>query len=95
MPDPFLICAFKHDNALCSPKPGATAPRQYACQTGCGNTARTDTHARQLRQRADDLDQQAAHTPSPLAERLRTSATRFRELADTHDITARPAKDIG
>ncbi|MFE2719382.1 hypothetical protein ACFXKI_47760 [Streptomyces mirabilis] len=24
--DAFLICAFKHDNALCEPEPGATAP---------------------------------------------------------------------
>ncbi|WP_443030992.1 hypothetical protein [Streptomyces sp. ACT-1] len=31
-PDAFLICAFKHDNALCEPEPGATAPRQYACK---------------------------------------------------------------
>ncbi|WP_257981136.1 hypothetical protein [Streptomyces sp. CB02959] len=28
---------------------GATAPRQYACQPGCGNTVRTDAHALQLR----------------------------------------------
>ncbi|MFD7498181.1 hypothetical protein ACFV8T_38675 [Streptomyces sp. NPDC059832] len=50
-PDAFLICAFKHGNALCEPEPGATAPRQYACQTGCGNTVRTDVHARQIRER--------------------------------------------
>nr|ABY83576.1 hypothetical protein pSHK1.107 [Streptomyces sp. HK1] len=29
-PDASLICAFKHNNALCAPDPGATAPRQYA-----------------------------------------------------------------
>lgn len=36
-PDAFLICAFKRDNALCEPDPGATAPRQYDCRPGCGN----------------------------------------------------------
>jgi len=30
-PDAFLLCAFKQDNALCEPEPGATAPRQYDC----------------------------------------------------------------
>ncbi|MEU9489271.1 hypothetical protein AB0D83_37515 [Streptomyces decoyicus] len=49
-PDAFLICAFKHDNALCDPEPDATAPRQYACQTDCGNTVRTDGHARGMRE---------------------------------------------
>ncbi|MEU4489118.1 hypothetical protein AB0H94_30270 [Streptomyces purpurascens] len=53
--DAYLICAFKHDTALCKPEEGARAPRQYDCRPGCGNTVRTDTHARLLRERADEL----------------------------------------
>lgn len=87
-PDAFLICAFKHDNALCEPAPGATAPRQYACTPGCGNTVRTDTHARQLRRQAEEIDQLAARAPGPVAKRLRANADRLRETADTHDATA-------
>ncbi|MCX4851397.1 hypothetical protein [Streptomyces sp. NBC_00893] len=93
-PDAFLICAFKHDNALCEPEPGATAPRQYDCRPGCGNTVRTDTHARLLRARADELDQFVGHTPGPISNRLRTNAHRLREMADTHDSTAHPAEDL-
>ncbi|WP_188186965.1 integrase [Nonomuraea sp. SYSU D8015] len=92
--DAFLICAFKHDNALCEPDPGATAPRQYACQTGCGNAVRTDTHAQQLRQKADQIDQRAAHSPEPMAKKLRKNAAKLRELADNHDATARAAEDV-
>ncbi|WP_308355516.1 MULTISPECIES: hypothetical protein [unclassified Streptomyces] len=93
-PDAFLICAFKHDNALCEPEPGATAPRQYDCRPGCGNTVRTDTHARQLRERADELDQFAAHAPGPVSRRLRVNAHRLRETAATHDSTAHPAEAL-
>ncbi|WP_030651368.1 MULTISPECIES: hypothetical protein [Streptomyces] len=91
-PDAFLICAFKHDNALCEPEPGVTAPRQYDCRPGCGNTVRTDTHARLLRERADELDQFAAHAPGPVSKRLRANANRLRETADTHDATAHSAE---
>ncbi|MFC7940221.1 integrase [Streptomyces sp. NPDC057387] len=93
-PDAFLICAFKHDNALCEPEPGATAPRQYDCRPGCGNTVRTDTHARQLRERADELEQFAAHAPGPVSKRLRANANRLRETADTHDATAHSAEAL-
>ncbi|MFE7464728.1 integrase [Streptomyces sp. NPDC057499] len=87
-PDALLICAFKHDNALCEPELGATAPRQYACKTGCGNTVRTDTHARQLRARAEEIDYFANHAPGPIARKLRANAARLRETADAHDATA-------
>ncbi|WP_323183383.1 hypothetical protein [Streptomyces sp. NBC_00091] len=93
-PDAFLICAFKHDNALCEPEPGATAPRQYACRPGCGNTVRTDTHARQLRTRADEIDQMAAAAPGPLGNRLRANSERLRATADAHDTTAQPAEAL-
>ncbi|GAA3084348.1 hypothetical protein GCM10017562_62600 [Streptomyces roseofulvus] len=87
-PDTLLICAFQHDIALCNPGPGATGPRQYDCRPGCGNTVRTDTHARLLRQRAAELDQLAGHLPTPLARRLHTNADRLRDTATTHEATA-------
>ncbi|MFJ6760202.1 integrase [Streptomyces sp. NPDC091273] len=87
-PDAFLICAFKHDNALCEPDPGATAPRQYACQQGCGNTVRTDTYARQMRERADEIDLKATFVPEKLSKRMRRNADNFRKMADVHDATA-------
>ena len=93
-PDAFLICAFKHANALCDPEPGATAPRQYNCQLGCGNTVRTDTHARQMRERADAIDHQAAHVPAKLARRLQRNADRLRAAADNHDAAAQPAEAL-
>ncbi|MFJ5730798.1 hypothetical protein [Streptomyces paradoxus] len=93
-PDAFLICAFKHDTALCEPEPGATAPQQYDCRPGCGNTVRTDTHARLLRERADELDQLAAHAPGPVGERLHANANRLRSTADIHEATAQPAEAI-
>ncbi|MFH8692653.1 integrase [Streptomyces anulatus] len=93
-PDAFLICAFKHDKALCDPEPGATAPRQYACQSGCGNTVRTDAHAHQMRQRADEIDQLAVYSPGKIAERLRLNADNLRKAADSHDATAQTAEAL-
>lgn len=86
-PEALMICAFKHDVAMCEPDPGATAPRQYDCRPGCANTVRTDDHALLLRERADELDQFADRLPPPLARRLRTNASRLRATADTHDST--------
>ena len=87
-PDAFLICAFKRDTALCDPDPGATAPNQFACELGCGNAVRTDSHARAAREHADRLDAKAALVPQPLGDRLRLTANRFRALADAHDSAA-------
>jgi integrase len=92
-PDAFLICAFKRDTALCDPDPGATAPNQLACQFGCGNAVRTDSHARAAREHADRLDVKAAHLPQPLGDRLRLTADRFRGLADAHDAAAHAAQE--
>ncbi|MEW2621434.1 hypothetical protein [Streptomyces sp. NPDC048106] len=93
-PDAFLICAFKRDNALCEPAPDATAPNQFACQPGCGNAVRTDSHARDMRDRAHEIDSAAAHSPEPISKRLRTNADRLRALADTHDETAQPTEAL-
>ena len=92
-PDSFLICAFKRDTALCDPDPGARAPDKFACQLGCGNAVRTDSHARAAREHADRLDGKAANVPQPLGNRLRRTANRFRDLADAHDSAAQTAEE--
>lgn len=92
-PDAFLICAFKRDTALCDPDPGATAPNQFACQLGCGNAVRTDSHAQSAREHADRLDTKAALVPQPLGDRFRLTADRFRALADAHDSAAQSAEE--
>jgi hypothetical protein len=93
-PNALLICVFKHDTALCVPDPDANAPRQYACQPGCGNAIRTDTNAGGLRTKADHRDVQADHSPGPLGTRLRRDAARLRALADAHHATARTAEEF-
>lgn len=92
--DAHLICAFKRDTALCDPEPDVAAPKQYACQPGCGNAVRTDTHSQALHQHAREIDQLAGHSPVPIARRLKRNADRLREIADTHDATARPAEAL-
>ncbi|MFF9850466.1 hypothetical protein [Streptomyces litmocidini] len=91
-PDALLICAFKHDTALCEPDSGATAPRQYGCRPGCANTVRTDTHARQLRESASEPGQLANRLPPPVARRLRANADRLHDTAQPHDTTAQTAE---
>ncbi|WP_280328979.1 integrase [Nocardia wallacei] len=97
-PHAMLLCSYKRDRALCHRDGVKDTPRLDHCVPGCGNVVRTDGHAVLLRQRADNLDQQAAHVPGPLAERLRTNATRLRGYADTHDrtrITIDPDPETG
>ncbi|MEV7928539.1 hypothetical protein [Kitasatospora sp. NPDC088779] len=93
-PDAHLICVFKRDTALCEPDPNATAPNQFACQLGCGNAIRTDSDARNLRERARELDTLAAAAPEPVGRRLKHNADRLREVAGTHDATAQPAEAL-
>ncbi|MFD9409391.1 hypothetical protein ACFWBN_20570 [Streptomyces sp. NPDC059989] len=89
-----LICAFKRENALREPDPGANAPKQYDCRPDCGNAIRTDTHARLLRERAAEIDQLADASPGPLGRRLKANADRLRELSEAHDATAQPAEAL-
>jgi len=93
-PDGCLMCVFKRETALCEPGPDATAPSRHDCRPGCGNAVRTDGHARDLRERADQTDQLAEHAPAPIAKRLRVAADRDRAAADAHDTTAQPAEDL-
>ncbi|MFH9298854.1 hypothetical protein [Streptomyces sp. NPDC017520] len=92
-PDALLICAFKREHALCDPDPGANAPRQYECRPGCGNAVRTDTHARLLRERADEIYQLSVHAPKPVGKRLRAHADRLRETTEAHFAAARPTEE--
>ena len=80
-----VLCRYKPDRALCQRDGVADTPKLEACVPGCGNAARTDQHAAQLRARADQLDQQAAHTPQPIGDRLRPNAAKLRHYAETHD----------
>ncbi|KQW09257.1 hypothetical protein ASD08_39995 [Streptomyces sp. Root369] len=91
-PDALLICAFKRETALCEPAPNATSPNVLDCRAGCGNMARTDTRASQLRDRADEIDQLAAHAPMHIGNRLRANAARLRQAAVTHAATAETAE---
>ncbi|MFJ9846883.1 hypothetical protein ACIRYZ_41915 [Kitasatospora sp. NPDC101155] len=93
-PDAHLICVFKQDTALCDPDPHAVAPNQFACRPSCGNAVRTDSHAAGLRGRADELDALAAAAPEPVGRRLKRNADRMREVANTHDATAKPAEAL-
>ncbi|MER5353400.1 hypothetical protein ABT093_24080 [Kitasatospora sp. NPDC002551] len=93
-PDAHLICVFKRDTALCDPEPDAVTPNQFACQPGCGNAVRTDTHATGLHQRADELVTLAACAPGPIGRRLALNAERLRNLAATHHTTAQHAEDL-
>ncbi|MFI9589782.1 hypothetical protein [Nonomuraea sp. NPDC052265] len=93
-PNAFLICSFKHQNALCEPDADAIAPLTFACQKGCGNAVRTDQHARAAREQADHLDRQAAHVPGPMARALHAKAADWRQIADAHSAAARTAQEI-
>jgi hypothetical protein len=86
-PQAFLLCRYKPDRALCQRDGITDSPKLEACLPNCGNIARTDQHAAQLRARADQLDQQAAHTPAPIGDRLRANAAKLRHYANTHDNT--------
>jgi hypothetical protein len=92
-PHALLLCHYKREQALCQRNDIRDTPSLDHCVPGCGNIVRTDQHAIQLRHRADALDAHAAHTPHPVAERLRANATTLRGYADTHDRTRLTAKD--
>jgi integrase len=86
-PHALLLCHYKPERALCHRDGVRDTPTLDRCVPGCGNIARTDQQADQLRVRALALEAQAAHVPQPVGARLRTSATRLRDLADKHDRT--------
>ena len=86
-PQALLLCRYKPDRALCQRDGITDSPKLEACVPTCGNIARTDQHAAQLRGRADRLDQQAAHAPAPIGDRLSANAAKLRQYAESHDST--------
>jgi integrase len=86
-PHALVLCHYKRDRALCHRNGIKDTPSLDRCVPGCGNIARTDQQAAQLRDRALALESQAAHVPQPVGDRLKASAARLREHADKHDRT--------
>ena len=86
-PHAVVLCHYKREKALCHRDGVRDTPSLARCVPGCGNIARTDQPAAQLRERATRLESQAASVPQPVGDRLRASAARLREQADKHDRT--------
>lgn len=95
-PHALVLCHYKRDRALCHRDGARDTPSLDHCVPGCGNIARTDQQATQLRDRALALQSQAAHVPQPVGDRLRATAARLRDQAGKHDRTRiTTAKDAG
>ena len=60
----------------------------------CGNIARTDTQAAQLREEAARLGRQAELMPPPAAERLTAHAATLTAHADRHHAERQTLKEI-
>src|SRR6266571_8152320 len=73
-PHALLLCHYKRDKALCHRDGVKDTPSLDRCVPGCGNIARTDQQAAQLRERALVLESQAGHVPQPVGDRLRATA---------------------
>ena len=69
-PHALVICHYKRDKALCHRDGVKDTPSLDRCVPGCGNIARTDQQAAQLRDRATALETQAGHVPQPVGDRL-------------------------
>ncbi|WP_367429055.1 integrase [Streptomyces celluloflavus] len=85
-PQAFLLCHYKRAQALCH-RDEKDTPTLDHCVPGCGNVVRTDRHATQLRNHANDLEARAALLPQPVAQRLLATANKLRNFADTHQRT--------
>ena len=95
-PHALVLCHYKRDKALCHRDGIKDTPTLDHCVPGCGNIARTDQQAAQLRDRAPTLETQAAHVPQPIGDRLRATAARLRDQAGKHDRTRiTTGKDAG
>ena len=95
-PHALLLCHYKRAQALCHRDGAKDPPSLGHCVPGCGNMARTDQHAAQLRDRAGIFENRAAHVPQPVGDRLRANAARLRDQAGDHDRTRITAgKDAG
>jgi integrase len=86
-PHALVLCHYKRDRALCHLDGLRDTPALDRCVPRCGNVARTDQQAAQLRERARAFEAQVALVPQPVGDRLRATAARLREHADKHDRT--------
>lgn len=86
-PHALVLCHYKRAQALCHRDGVKDTPSLDRCVPGCGNIARTDQHAAEMRDRARILENRAAHVPEPVADRLRATAARLRDRAGNHDRT--------
>ena len=93
-PQALLLCRYKPDRALCQRQGLNNTPNLDGCVANCSNIARTDHHATELRTRAEQLEQQAAHTPKPIGDRLRSNAAKLRGYADAHHTTKITRNDL-
>jgi integrase len=84
-PRALVLCHYKRDKALCHRDGVRDTPSLDRCVPGCGNIARIDAQAAQLRERAAALEIQAGHVPQPVGDRLRATAAKLREQAGKHD----------
>jgi len=84
-PHALVLCHYKRDKALCHRDGVRDTPSLDRCVPGCGNIARTDAQAAQLRERAAAMETQAGHVPQPVGDRLRATAAKLREQAGKHD----------
>jgi hypothetical protein len=94
-PHALVLCHYKRDKALCHRDGVRDTPSLDQCVPGCGNIARTDQQAAQLRERAHALEAQSGYVPQPIGDRMRLSAARLRELADKHDRTRITLNNLG
>ncbi len=78
-PHALVLCHYKRDRALCHRDGVKDTPSLDHCVPGCGNIARTDQQATQLRERALALESQAAHVPQPVGDRLRATIARLKQ----------------
>jgi hypothetical protein len=86
-PHALVLCHYKRDKALCHRDRVRETPSLDRCVPACGNIARTDQQAAQLRERALVLESQAQHVPQSVGDGLRASAARLCALAHKHDRT--------
>jgi integrase len=94
-----MACVYDQGKALCHPErdrssvDASRTPDPTRCVDGCGNTARTDTHADLLRLEIAALKEEAESplTPEPIRERLLERVERREAVLQAHSAERRPA----
>ena len=89
-PHALVLCHHKRDRALCHRDGQRDTPSLDRYVPSCGNIARTDQQAAQLRDRALAFENRAAYVPQPVGDRhacRRCPAPRAGRQARPHRIT--------